>query len=116
STLTVTNPGQHDRGRHGPSWRRTDGTARAGRCGPFPRSKDLMLFRKLFKKRIAVIGVLGLLVAAGGAYAYFTGGSGSATGSGSVGASTAWGVSQGTATWSGSLTSLYPGATNDTEL
>jgi hypothetical protein len=74
------------------------------------------MFRKLFKKRIAVIGVLGLLAAAGGAYAYFTGGSGSATGSGSVGASTAWGVSQGTATWSGSLTSLYPGATNDTEL
>ncbi len=74
------------------------------------------MFRKLFKKRIAVVGVLGLLAAAGGAYAYFTGGSGNATGSGSVGASTAWGVAQGTPTWSGSLTSLFPGATNDTEL
>lgn len=74
------------------------------------------MFRRLFfKKRIAVLGVLALFALAGGAYAYFTGGSGSATGSGSVGASTAWGVAQGTPSWSGSLTALYPGAASDTE-
>jgi hypothetical protein len=73
------------------------------------------MIRKLFKKRIAVIGVIGALAAAGGAYAYFTGGSASVTGSGSVGASTTWGVAQGTPAWSGTLTALYPGAASDTE-
>jgi hypothetical protein len=72
--------------------------------------------RKLFKKRsIAVLGVLALLGIAGAAYAYFTGGSSSVTSSGSVGASTTWGIAQGTASWSGSLTALYPGASSDTE-
>jgi hypothetical protein len=74
------------------------------------------MIRKLFKKRIAVLGLLGALALAGGAYAYFTGGSNSVTTSGSVGASTTWGVAQGTPTWSGSLTALYPGASSDTEL
>jgi hypothetical protein len=73
------------------------------------------MFRRLFKTRFAVLGAVGALALAGGAYAYFTGGSNSATGSGSVGASTQWGIAQGTASWSGSLTALYPGATNDSE-
>jgi hypothetical protein len=77
------------------------------------------MFRKLSvfkKKRYAVGAALALFIAAaGGAYAYFTGGSSSATGSGTVGASTTWGVATGTPTWSGSLTALYPGASGDTE-
>jgi hypothetical protein len=74
------------------------------------------MFRKLLKKRFAVGAAIALLIAtAGGAYAYFTGGSNSATGSGTVGASTTWGISTGTPTWSGSLTALYPGASGDTE-
>jgi hypothetical protein len=56
-----------------------------------------------------------LLLGSVAAIAYFTGGSGSATGSGTVGASTAWSVSMGASSWSGALTALYPGATNDTE-
>lgn len=72
--------------------------------------------RKLFKKRyVAVLSVIALLAIAAGAYAYFTGGSSSVTSSGSVGASTTWGIAQGTAGWSGTLTALYPGASNDTE-
>jgi hypothetical protein len=55
------------------------------------------------------------VAAVGIAVAYFTGQSSSATGSGSVGNSTQWGVSMGTSTWSGSTTALYPGASNDTE-
>lgn len=73
------------------------------------------MFRRLFKKRVAVGGAIVALVAAGAAYAYFTGGSSSVTGSGSVGASTTWGITQGTPSWSGSLTALYPGASSDTE-
>jgi hypothetical protein len=73
------------------------------------------MLRKLLKKRVAVIGALAALIAAGGAYAYFTGGSGSATGSGTVGTSAALSVTSGTPTWSGTLAALYPGATNDTE-
>jgi len=74
------------------------------------------MFRKLFlKKRVAVVAAIGALAAAGAAYAYFSGGSNSVTGSGTVGASTTWGVSQGTPSWSGSLTALYPGAASDTE-
>lgn len=74
------------------------------------------MIRKLFKKRsVAVLGVLVTLGLAGGAYAYFTGGSSSVTTSGSVGASTTWGLAQGTPSWSGSLTALFPGGTADTE-
>jgi len=73
------------------------------------------MFRMLFKKRVAVLGALVALAAAGAAYAYFTGGSNSATGSGTVGTSSTWAVTQGTPTWSGSLTALYPGASSDTE-
>ncbi|HYB26949.1 MAG TPA: hypothetical protein VEF89_10075 [Solirubrobacteraceae bacterium] len=73
------------------------------------------MFRKLLKKRVAVIGLLGLLAAAGGAYAYFTGGSSSVNGAGTVGSSSTWAVTTGTPTWSGSLAALYPGATSDTE-
>jgi hypothetical protein len=70
---------------------------------------------KLSKKRIALVTAIALLAVVGAAIAYFTGSSSSATGSGSVGASSQWGISQGTPTWSGSLTALYPGASNDTE-
>jgi hypothetical protein len=73
------------------------------------------MFRRLSKKGIALVTAIALFALAGGAIAYYTGGSNSATGSGTVGASTQWGVSQGTPTWSGTLTALYPGATNDTE-
>src|SRR5947209_8411991 len=71
--------------------------------------------RRLSKRRIALVTAVAALALAGAAFAYYTGSSNSATGSGSVGASTQWGVSQGTPTWSGVLTALYPGATNDTE-
>jgi hypothetical protein len=76
------------------------------------------MFRKLlFKKRVAVgVAIVAALALAGGAYAYFTGGSSSVNASGTVGSSSTWGVTTGTATWSGSLTALYPGASNDTEL
>jgi hypothetical protein len=74
------------------------------------------MFRRLFRKRFAVLGAIAAAAAfAGGAYAYFSGGSNSATGSGSVGASTQWGIALGSATFSGSFTALYPGATNNTE-
>ena len=73
--------------------------------------------RRSKKKVIAgILGVLVAMAAVTGAVAYFTGASGSATGSGTVGTSSAWGVSMGTPTWSGTLTALYPGAANDTEL
>jgi hypothetical protein len=79
-------------------------------------TKDVM-FRKLRKKRVAlIVAPLAALALAGGAYAYFTGGSSSANASGTVGSSTTWAVTTGGATWSGSLTALYPGASNDTEL
>ncbi len=70
------------------------------------------------KKKVvaAVLGVLLALSAVTAAVAYFTGAAGSGTGSGTVGSSSAWTVAMGTPTWSGSLTALYPGATNDTEL
>jgi hypothetical protein len=74
------------------------------------------MFQKLSKKRLAAVASVAALAITGAAVAYFTGGSGSVTGSGTVGASTAWGVTTGTPTWSGTLTALYPGATNNTEL
>ena len=74
------------------------------------------MFRKLSKKHLAAIGFVGALAITGVSVAYFTGGSGTVTGSGTVGSSTPWGITTGTPTWSGSLTALYPGATNNTEL
>jgi hypothetical protein len=72
--------------------------------------------RRSRKKRIAALLVfLMALAITTGAVAYFTGASNSATGSGTVGASTQWGITTGTPTWSGSLTALYPGAASDTE-
>ena len=73
------------------------------------------MFRKLWKKRLAAVAFVAALAITGAAVAYFTGGSGSVTGSGTVGASSALGVTTGTPTWSGSLTALYPGATNNTQ-
>jgi hypothetical protein len=76
-----------------------------------------MVRKLLSKKRVAAgAAIIAALAVAGGAYAYFTGGSSSTNASGTVGSSTTWGVASGTATWSGSLTALYPGASNDTEL
>lgn len=74
------------------------------------------MFRWLSKKRLAAVAFVAVLAVSGIAVAYFTGGSGSVTGSGTVGSSTPWGITAGTPTWSGTLTALYPGATNDTEL
>ena len=74
------------------------------------------MLRNLKKKRVVVVlAALAALAVAGGAYAYFTGGSNSVTSAGTVGSSTQWGIAQGTASWSGSLTALYPGAASDTE-
>ena len=56
------------------------------------------MFRTLKKKRvIVVLAALAALAVAGGAYAYFTGGSNSVTSAGTVGSSTQWGIAQGTA-------------------
>ena len=74
------------------------------------------MLRKLSKKKLAAIAFVGALAITGVSVAYFTGGSGTGTGSGTVGASSPWGVATGTPTWSGSLTALYPGASNNTEL
>lgn len=74
------------------------------------------MFRKLSKKRLAAVAFVAVLAVSGIAVAYFTGGSGSGTGSGTVGSSAAWTVTPGTPTWSGTLTALYPGATNNTEV
>ncbi len=74
------------------------------------------MFRKLSKKRLAAVGFVAALAITGAAVAYFTGGTGSVTGSGTVGTSSPWAVATGTPTWSGTLTALYPGATNNTEL
>jgi hypothetical protein len=73
------------------------------------------MLRKLSKKHLAAIAFVGALAITGVSVAYFTGGSGSVNGSGSVGTSSPWGVTTGASTWSGSLTALYPGATNNTE-
>ena len=73
------------------------------------------MFRKLSKKHFAAVAFVAVLAVSGIAVAYFTGGSGSVTASGSVGAPSALGVTTGTPTWSGSLTALYPGATNNTQ-
>jgi hypothetical protein len=73
------------------------------------------MLRRLSKKHIALIASVTTIAITGVAVAYFTGGSNSATGSGSVGSASQWGVSTGSPTWSGALTALYPGATNDTE-
>jgi hypothetical protein len=68
------------------------------------------------KRLVAAVGVVAALAGAGAAVAFFTGSSGSNTGSATVGSSTAWSVSSLTSSWAGTLTALYPGATNDTEL
>jgi hypothetical protein len=73
------------------------------------------MFRWLSKKRLAAVALVAVLAVSGIAVAYFTGGSGSVTGSGTVGSASALGVTTGTPTWSGSLTALYPGATNNTQ-
>lgn len=73
------------------------------------------MLRKLGKNRLAAVAFVGALAVTGVSVAYFTGGSGSVNGSGTVGASSPWGVTSGSSTWSGSLTALYPGATNNTE-
>lgn len=73
------------------------------------------MLKKLGKKRLAAVAFVGVLAVTGVSVAYFTGGSGSGTGSGTVGASSPWGVTSGASTWSGSLTALYPGASNNTE-
>jgi hypothetical protein len=74
------------------------------------------MFRKLSKKHLAAIAFVGALAITGVSVAYFTGGSGTITGSGTVGTSSPLAVTTNTPTWSGTLTALYPGATNDTEL
>jgi len=74
------------------------------------------MFRKLWKKRLAAVAFVAALAITGAAVAYFTGGSGNVTANGTVGSSSPWTVAAGTPTWSGTLTALYPGATNDTEL
>lgn len=73
------------------------------------------MFQKLYKKRLAAVAFVAALAITGAAVAYFTGGSGTVTGSGTVGSSSPLGVTTGTPTWSGSLTALYPGATNNTQ-
>lgn len=73
------------------------------------------MFRRLSKKRLAAVASVAVLALSGIAVAYFTGGSGSVNAPGTVGASTPWGVATGTPTWSGTLTALYPGATNNTQ-
>jgi hypothetical protein len=73
------------------------------------------MLRRLPKKYIALFTTVATVAVAGAALAYFTGSSNSATGSGTVGSSSQWGVAEGSPTWSGSLTALYPGASNDTE-
>jgi hypothetical protein len=73
------------------------------------------MFRRLPKKRLAAVASVAVLALTGIAVAYFTGGSGSINASGTVGAPTALGVATGTPTWSGTLTALYPGATNNTQ-
>jgi hypothetical protein len=74
------------------------------------------MFRTLFKKkRIAFVAGVAAVAISGIAVAYFTGGSGSVKAPGTVGASTPWGITTGTPTWSGTLTALYPGASSDTE-
>ena len=85
------------------------------RHGPENEGRNLM-FRWLSKKRLAAVALVAVLAVSGIAVAYFTGGSGSVTGSGTVGSSSAWAITAGTPTWSGTLTALYPGATSDTEL
>ncbi len=74
------------------------------------------MLRNLKKKRVVVVlAALAALAIAGGAYAYFTGGSNSVTSAGTVGSPSQLSIAQGTASWSGSLTALYPGAASDTE-
>jgi len=63
------------------------------------------MLRRFMKKRVVIaLSVVGVLAAAGGAYAYFTS-TGSTTGTASVGTAGSWGVSDSTA-----AASLYPGA------
>jgi hypothetical protein len=65
---------------------------------------------KLTKKRLAAVAFVGVLAITGVSVAYFTGGTGSVTGSGTVGTSTPWNVTLGTPTFSGGLTAIYPNA------
>jgi hypothetical protein len=62
------------------------------------------------KRAVAALCLIALLAVAGGAYAYFTNNNGSATGSGSVGASSPWHVTA-TAFTGGPL---YPGSGTET--
>ena len=48
------------------------------------------MFQKLSKKRLAAVAFVAALAITGAAVAYFTGGSGTVTGSGTVGASSPW--------------------------
>jgi hypothetical protein len=69
------------------------------------------MLRKLSKKHLAALAFVGALAITGVSVAYFTGGSGTITGSGTVGTSTPWNIAPGgTPTFSGSLTAIYPGA------
>jgi hypothetical protein len=62
------------------------------------------MFKFTKKRLIATVTVIGALVVAAGAFAYFTA-SGSGTGQATVGSSSPWGVSFGTTTGT-----MYPGA------
>jgi hypothetical protein len=68
--------------------------------------------RRFTKKRLlAAVSVVAALAIAATAFAFFRGHSNEATGSATVGTSTQWGISLGTATFSGTpaLTAIYPG-------
>jgi hypothetical protein len=68
------------------------------------------MLRKLSKKHLAALAFVGALAITGVSVAYFSGGTGSVTGSGTVGTSSPWNVTlNGTPTWSGGLTAIYPG-------
>jgi hypothetical protein len=66
------------------------------------------------RRKLAIaLGTVGAIAAAGIAVAYFTGASGSGTGSGTVGSSTAWSVAvnSGSATYTpAGYTAIYPGS------
>ena len=69
-----------------------------------------MLRKLLSQKRLAAVAFVGVLAVTGAAVAYFTGGSNTVTGSGTVGTSSQWGIAlTGTPTFSGNLNAIYPG-------
>ncbi len=69
--------------------------------------------KRFMNKKVAVIGIAAALTLgiAGGAFAYFTSGSNTATGTGSTGSATNWVV---TATAFSPVGALYPGAGSET--